>query len=734
MDSRFWRLAAPIAALLGVFAGSNAWAALSVDTVSARADLVSNASALIAIKGATASPQVSWDNRDITKLFSADPNNPGQYIGLVVGFVDGKNVPIQVRAGGEVATLTVVNHPVNKQIFSGPLQTPFVCELDALGLKPVNTSHLDPKNSDCTAASVVTYFYKNTAGTWKPFDAAAARPTDIMTTSINGQNVPLIVRQEKGVINRSGYIIDILHDPAAGPVASFLSKGGSAWNGKLIFSQGGGIGDGYHQGRGYGGLTAASQFIEDGQVGALDVRVIKLAHAVASGSLISGATSTDEVVAAETAYKIKEQFIKEFGVPVFTIGTGLSGGSAMTQVISNSYPGILDGIIPNWQFADNMTFLQPLYDCELLANVFKTGTWTRDQMNAVSGMYWGYCVSNATRYPQAQSDKCDQVVLTAVSKDPALAANPPRCTYQDDQLHTFGIDPATGDARNPFDNVGIQYGLVALNNGAISWDQFIDINQRIGGQDANGKITPARQVGDTQALNIAYQTGRVNEETGGLASIPQVATREYRDGDPFGRGDANVDVHAGIHSLIVQARLQKYDGSTASMAYLLTATAPGAYNLSVPGAPLNLAALDALKGMDEWLTAIKADTSSATAAAKVVADRPKDVVDTCYPAKTGGLTTAIVKITDQTMCGQIFPTTTDPRIAAGGPMTDDVFKCTLKPVDMADYKTAPTAAQLASLKTVFPDGVCDYTKPGVGQTQKITTWASFSDDGVYAGL
>ena len=43
MESRFWRLAAPIAALLGVFAGSNAWAALSVDTVSARADLVSRA-------------------------------------------------------------------------------------------------------------------------------------------------------------------------------------------------------------------------------------------------------------------------------------------------------------------------------------------------------------------------------------------------------------------------------------------------------------------------------------------------------------------------------------------------------------------------------------------------------------------------------------------------------------------------------------------------------------------
>ena len=34
----------------------------------------------------------------------------------------------------------------------------------------------------------------------------------------------------------------------------------------------------------------------------------------------------------------------------------------------------------------------------------------------------------------------------------------------------------------------------------------------------------------------------------------------------------------------------------------------------------------------------------------------------------------------------------------------------------------------------FPDGVCDYTKPGVGQTQKITTWAIFKDDGTFVGL
>ena len=217
MHKKVLRLALWATAVAGAFVASNAYAALSMEVLSSRPDLVTNASALIAIKGATAQPQVSWDNRDISKLFAADPSNPGQYVGLVVGFVEGKNVPLQARAGGEVATLTVINHPVNKQLFSGPLQTPFVCELDALGLKPAQLAHLDPKNSDCFAPVVVSYLYRNKSGEWKPFDAAK-RPTDLDTAKIGDKDVPLIVRQEKGVINRSGYVIDILHDPAAGPV------------------------------------------------------------------------------------------------------------------------------------------------------------------------------------------------------------------------------------------------------------------------------------------------------------------------------------------------------------------------------------------------------------------------------------------------------------------------------------------------------------------------------------
>jgi len=101
----------------------------------------------------------------------------------------------------------------------------------------------------------------------------------------------------------------------------------------------------------------------------------------------------------------------------------------------------------------------------------------------------------------------------------------------------FGTDPKTGFARNPFDNVGVQYGLKALNDGRITFDQFIDINTRIGGHDSDGKTVAQRTVGDPEAIRRAYETGRMNAFTGGVGSIPVIDIRTYNDGDPLGRGD-----------------------------------------------------------------------------------------------------------------------------------------------------------------------------------------------------
>jgi len=95
---------------------------------------------------------------------------------------------------------------------------------------------------------------------------------------------------------------------------------------------------------------------------------------------------------------------------------------------------------------------------------------------------------------------------------------------------------------------------------------------------------------------------------------------------------------------------------------------------------------------------------------------------------------AIEKVTDQERCKKLFPFAGDARLAAGAPPADDVFKCALKPVDMADYKIAPTTERLAQLKQVFPDGVCDYNKPGVEQARLAGTWVSFKGNGEFTAL
>jgi len=125
--------------------------------------------------------------------------------------------------------------------------------------------------------------------------------------------------------------------------------------------------------------------MEERNVGFIDAFITK-GYAIAGGTLNVMATNNDDVKSAETAYKVKERFIEEFGAPIYTVATGVSGGSIQQHMIANAYPGILDGILPGRSYADTMTFLRPLYDCELLINLFKkAGTWNREQMDAISG-------------------------------------------------------------------------------------------------------------------------------------------------------------------------------------------------------------------------------------------------------------------------------------------------------------------------------------------------------------
>jgi hypothetical protein len=63
-----------------------------------------------------------------------------------------------------------------------------------------------------------------------------------------------------------------------------------------------------------------------------------------------------------------------------------------------------------------------------------------------------------------------------------------------------------------------------------------------------------------------------------------------------------------------------------------------------------------------------------------------------------------------------------PLLVAGAPLVDDIAKCQLKPLDLSDYAVSMNEEEWARLGRIFPEGVCDWTRPGVGQQAQTGVW------------
>ena len=719
-------LTIPVAAQQKTAAGRTAGnvEALEIRALSTRAEFVSGGDVLLQIVGPanlTANKLiVRVKGRDVSAAFK--PAADKTLVGLVTGLDVGSNaVQASMRGGKATAQLTVVNHPITGPVLYSPHQTPFICETQASDLGA-------PLDADCSAATKVEYFYRSTsvaaprenqgdlaaadnangfgggrgnaaANPFKPLDPNGPRPSDIaVTTTTEGKTVPYIVRREMGTINRAVYSIAFLHEPGT-PLPSPWTTG--AWNGRLVYTFGGGVAWGYHQGRTIGGLNGNRGNLEDGQYG--DFPVAK-GFALAGSSLNVFGTYANDVVSAETMMMVKEHFIEQFGPIKWTIGSGRSGGSMQQHLIANNYPGLLDAIVPTASFADVITFQTTLLDCELLdrAMTVSKQPFTTDQKTAVSGFsHWDYCTNNKLRYAAAAADiNCDpQTVPQSMRFDPVKKPDGVRCTYQDAYVSVYGRDPKTGFARRPFDNVGVQYGLVAFNAGKINFNQFLDINRLAGGHDVNGNLVAERTVGDPDALRIAYETGRINDGAHGLSMIPIIDMRPYTEG-PGG------NVHDTFDGVIAGNRIDAAGGGN---------RISRVYEERAPVVPAQDANLEIL---DTWLAAVARDTAPGSQREKVLRNKPAGLADSCFTAK-------LEEIKDAAKCKAMFPVYANPRVVAGAPQTDDVFKCDLKPIDKADYKRPVTDAQLAALRTVFAQGVCDYSRKGIMQRPLQGTWLAY---------
>jgi len=293
--------------------------------------------------------------------------------------------------------------------------------------------------------------------------------------------------------------------------------------------------------------------------------------------------------------------------------------------------------------------------------------------------------------------------------NPATNPTGVRCTPQDYEVAIWGTRPRDGFAKRPVDNVGMQYGLDALNAttpaARITPDQFIALNQRIGGVDIDLNFQSARTVADPGSVAIAYRAGQV---TNGAewADVPIIDLR----------GSHNVnDIHTDFHSYAARARLDEANGTHANQIIWTWQGGPGLFQNITPSPAV---ALQSFLLMDRWLSAIETDRRQLPLSQKVLRDKPSDAVDACF---VNGQ-----EVTDQATCRAAFPFFGDARIAAGGPLADNVIQCRRKPIDPSDYAVTFTASQLAQLRAIFPTGVCDFSRPGVAQRPSVS-WLTFTN-------
>ncbi len=700
---------------LGMGAKLEDW---GITVLSGRADMVTGDNALVQLSAppsvGPSAFQVLLNGQDVTKLF-----RPGRETGALVarleGLESGPNLLEITADGKQRARVEVINHPITGPVFSGPHQAPFICQTAAAGLG-------EPLDSDCSAATLVTYFYKSTAPPegrtvagmnprggippgFKVFDPAGPRPPDVAkVTTRDGDTVDYIVRQESGTINRAIYAIAFLHQPDQ-PLPDPWTKA-PGWNGRLVYLFGGGCGAGYHQSLPF--PVVNDLFLSQG-------------YAVASASLNVFGNNCNDLTSAETMMMVKEHFIEQFGAPAHTIGWGGSGGSMQQHLIAQNYPGLLDGIIPTSSYPDIISIITPVVDCALLDQAIRTSNlpWTDEQKTAVSGFATWKTVErwNGNFSPGlVLASKCNPSIPKTLVYDPTSNSKGARCGIYDNQVNAFGKDLSTGFARRALDNVGVQYGLNAFNGGRITADQFLDLNERIGGYDPDGKIVSQRTSADPEALRLAYQTGRLNTGSGGLSAIPIIDVRPYRD--------AAGDIHDRVRSLATRARLIAANGSADN--HVIWTLPPGSAGEADPErtSALNLQLSEALRQMDLWLGSMEKDPSSEAGIAKVARHKPAGLRDACWTA-------AGEKITEPQLykgagrCNVLFPNHADPRMAAGAPLAGDVLQCALKPIDPTDYSNALTADQVKRLEQIFPQGVCDFSRPGIAQQKVQETWRRY---------
>jgi hypothetical protein len=737
-------------------------------TLSNRADLISGGDALVEVrvpKGVTPNQvRLSLNGHDVTAMFRADPTARVMR-GVLTGMVPGRN-DFVADSKGRRASLTITNHAIGGPVLLGSQTTPWICATPAPVAQSGNTPASNASgltttafDAQCNIATEYKLFYRTTTAgcstalpdpsppapaptnnCFKPYTPGST-PADLATTTTTaGLTVPYIVRVERGTINRGIYDIAVLFDPAR-PWSALSPQ--PQWNGKVVYT--------------FGASTGQPRLQFRSEQNWADDAALSRGFMVVDNSLTDSLYNSNRVLNAETLMMMKEHIVDTYGEIKYTVGNGCSGGSIQQNTAASIFPGLLDGIQPSCDYPDSITTGMEVTDCVLLVNFYAGQDWTtlmsgktQTQINAKKTAINGHldhrgCQSwnNSFGFNNKPGNYVRTLVLdpmtgamgvipgeqprnncllpAALVYDPVAHPNGTRCGDPDLATAvwgtTAGIPPNSTRARQTGDNVGIQYGLNALLAGAITPEEFVTLNEKIGGFDADSNRKAGRTTADRAALDIAYRAGIVSSGKN-LGKLPIIDSRGY---DEQG-------IHYIWRSFAERARIDAAnDGNHGNQVMWRYGTG------LLPGTAAQVAAvtLKSFLTMDTWLSnltvsAPKETLNSVRTQAQVIRGKPATAVDFCFLT---GDTTFSTPVKDMALCDADprLMKHASPRQVAGGPLAENILKCQLKPLNSADYSPLVlTSAQLGRLHNVFPDGVCDWDQPGVGQ-QRAASPLTFAD-------
>ncbi|WP_155403869.1 DUF6351 family protein [Variovorax paradoxus] len=747
---------------------------MEVRTLSTRADLVSDGDVLVELLpegGNAGGLKVTLNGKDITDAFARRAD--GRITGLATGLAVGSNtIKASTRLNRE-ATLTVVNAPRSGPVLSSTQFTPYVCATPApttgAGATPAsNASGLSTSATDaqCSIATEFKLFYRTltpvtaapgdggcsfvppdpspaTAGgpvpptpansCLQPYVAGTTPASAVAsTTTTTGVKVPYIVRVERGTINRGIYDIAVLFDPSA-PAWTATSPQ-PQWNRKLLYSFGAGTGFPRLQ------FRSSQNWADDA--------ALSRGFMVVDNSMTDSQLNGNRYLVAETTLMMKEHVIDSYGEVLYMMGNGGSGGAINQNSVASLLPGVIDGTQLGVDFADSETTAMEVMDCVQLVNFYQSPAWTALQVGAtptqvnakkkaINGhldhtachgwlTFFGGLLKSGNYTPLGVADNATGAIVptgaptnncqlpASLVYDPASNPTGPRCGITDGASSVYGttanaLAPSGVRGLSNLDNVGIQYGLKALKSGAISAEEFVTLNEKVGGSDTDGNLSAARAVADADSLSIAYRAGLVSPG-GNLAKVATIDLRAYDETYNLPIGQAGI--HQYWRSYSHRARIDAAAGGHANHA--LWRFGPAGTPPSIP--------VEAFLAMDAWLTGLvtsspKEWTNAERTQQQVAAARPAAASDLCYLSAD---TTFSTKVLNTATCDAdpVLLPQGSPRQVAGGPLTEDILKCQLKPLAAADYAPVTfSPTQWSRLQVAFAQGVCDWSKPGVGQVQ-----------------